>query len=203
MALRAFDRDVLLAEYRALREEILHNDRLIIEVFTFSIISSGALIGYSTSLFSSTDSSSFQYAPFIALIPLIIIIPCTYLLTSLRLQIIRLGSYIRAYIETKLDDLNYEGAVAKLAKSEKGSALMKLSMTPISLTYIAIFLLCWIIFFAIYPINFGEILEAYMLIPIVILIISAIFFFHSQYSFFEIGNKKETFYNQWRKNQKH
>lgn len=191
------NKEVILAEYEALRDEILHNDRLIVEVFTFSVIASGALIGYATSLFGSATSNSLEYRAYFSLAPLIIIIPCSYLLVSLRIQIIRLGSYIRAFIESKLIDLQYEGAVIKLAEKEKSSWLMRLSLTPISLAYTAIFIICWLTVFFLYSPNMSIQICLNSMIPIVLLICSLLLFVPAQFLFIKAGNRKEKFYNYW------
>jgi len=100
--------DAKLAEHKILMGHIESQFRLIIQVFIASLIVSLGLLGYA---FQIGDS-----APYVFLSPILIFMPCGYLLTKLREEIFRWGMYIRVFIEDGRD-LRYETALAQLREN--------------------------------------------------------------------------------------
>jgi hypothetical protein len=128
--------NVKLAEYNALRSQIEGQFRLIVQVFTVSVIASVALFGY---VFQSlVRSSSFSNeAVFLLLTPLAIFVPCAYFLSSLRREIFEWGAYIQVFLEGEKDN-KYETMRAKFRERYKP----KESLSPIAWTYWALFAMC-------------------------------------------------------------
>ncbi len=128
--------DAKLAEYNALRSQIEGQFKLIVQVFTASVIAAIALFGYIFQglVRSSTVSNA---APFLLLTPLAIIIPCAYFLSSLRREIFEWGSYIQVFLESGQDN-KYETMRAKFRERYKP----KESLSPIAWTYWALFIMC-------------------------------------------------------------
>lgn len=97
--------DAKLAEHRVLMSHIESQFRLIIQVFTASLIVGLGLLGYAFQIGRS--------APYAFLSPILIFMPCGYLLITLREEIFRWGMYIRVFLENG-KDLRYETALARL-----------------------------------------------------------------------------------------
>jgi len=124
-----------LAEYNALRSQIEGQFKLIVQVFTASVIGAVALFGY---VFQSSVSSSISNAvPFLLLTPLAILIPCAYFLSSLRREIFEWAAYIQVFLEDGQDN-KYETMRAKFRERNKP----KESLSPIAWTYWALFVMC-------------------------------------------------------------
>ena len=114
--------DGKLAEHRVLMSHIESQFRLIIQVFIASLIVSLGLLGYALQIAVSD--------PYVFLSPILIFMPCSYLLISLREEIFRWGTYIIVFIEDG-KDLRYETALAKFREKYR----LPESLTPIYWSY--------------------------------------------------------------------
>lgn len=86
-------------EYKALRDEILQNQRNCIQILAVSIAATGVILGF------SVPSEKGYY---LCLIPLIILVPALYLLISQVETTFRMGTYIRLFIEMEIEELQFE-----------------------------------------------------------------------------------------------
>lgn len=96
----------LIAEYNALRQEVIHNYGKQINMFVLSVTATGAILGYLWS--ASNHISSLAY-----LAPLAILTPCALIIISLRNANDRLNSYIRVFLETETHFLRFETVARK------------------------------------------------------------------------------------------
>ena len=90
-----------LEEYKYLNQQIMNQQRLIIEVFTFSVIASVALLGYALQSVLKSDDAVDNLMPYIVLAPSAIIVPCAFLITAVRKDIQKWGAYIMVFHEDK------------------------------------------------------------------------------------------------------
>ena len=98
-------------DYSSLRKQINGQFNLITQIFIASVIASGALLGYIIKVIADqslitnsvkeagTFPSDFMIAPFLMLSPLIIVLPCAYLISTLRKEIFQWALYIKVIIE--------------------------------------------------------------------------------------------------------
>ena len=93
-----------IEEYKTLREEILQNQRALVQFLTIFISMSTAVFGYALS-----NESSYGM-----LAPLILLIPGVYLVVGQWEQMYRIGAYIRLVIEPELPGLSWESSWAEL-----------------------------------------------------------------------------------------
>lgn len=97
----------MIEEYRALREEIRSTMTTIIQVLSFSIIATGALLGYimqqavtRTNIYEGTTSLLKGGLPF--LIPSAILLPCLFIVCQSIRGMMKTGTYIKEFIEPNL-----------------------------------------------------------------------------------------------------
>jgi len=133
--------DTSAEEYKALRRQIEAHFRLIVQVFTASIISTVALFGYFFQLLARSDGSVSHLMPFLLLAPLAISIPCAYFIGSLRREIFKFGTYVQIYLEDR-KGWRYETELCKYREHHKEEE----SLYTITFTYWALFLMCAISF---------------------------------------------------------
>lgn len=115
-------------EYKALRQQIDSQSRLQVQVFTFSIISSSALLGYFLKLLSDTGHSLLTLQLLFA--PSFILVPCAYLIKDMRDEIYRWGTYIYVFLENESGS-SYEGALGSMRERFGSSE----SFNPMFLTF--------------------------------------------------------------------
>lgn len=118
--------------------------RLIVQVFTASLVVSAPLLGYGLRVLSETDSAAntvSHFLPFLVLTPLAILIPSAYLIAFLRKEIFKWGSYIRVYLEDG-KELKYETELAKYRDKFPESE----SFNAIAFTYLAFAVICAVAF---------------------------------------------------------
>jgi len=121
-----------LEEYKYINQEIAVHQRLIIQIFTISLIASVVVVGYGLQQFTST------VGPFVMLIPMAIIIPCAFLISGLRRDIFRLGAYVMVMHEND----KKPGYETLLDKVRDNTGSLKESLTPIVLTYCTLGVIC-------------------------------------------------------------
>ncbi len=129
-----------LEEYKAIRAQIDSQSKLQVQVFTFSIISSSALIGYLLKFFEQEEINAVTIYVFLA--PALIYIPCAYLIKDMRDEIYRCGTYIHIFIENE-NNQYYEGALGSI-RDRFGS---KESFNPMFTAYWAFTIVCGALFF--------------------------------------------------------
>ena len=95
-----------LEEYKALRDEIIGDQKRIQEIMTLSMTAVGLLIGYGISRMGEITNLYF-------LAPLVIILPSSMIISTLRAAIMVKASYIRVKIEPKVPGLRWESLLYK------------------------------------------------------------------------------------------
>ncbi len=98
------ENDPILTEYRVRKEAQNHHGAKQAEVFLYCMLAAVALLGYSFSTVSSPTSS------LVFLSPLILLIPSTFIIISLRNIMDREVAYIRVFIEAERRHLRFESA---------------------------------------------------------------------------------------------
>lgn len=124
-------------EYRALRGQIEGQFKLIIQIFVVSIVASVALFGYVFQAIAQSAITSSWMTPFFFLTPMAIIIPCAYLLASLRREIFQWAAYLQVFHESEQGP-RYETILNMYRDKYKPQE----SLTPIVWTYWALFIVC-------------------------------------------------------------
>lgn len=109
-----------LEEYKTLREELQVRVRGFIYVFAISLVVlvpfiSGIIIYWMESMAVMKADPSLLYA-YILLSPLFILIPCAYLLVSLRKDIFRCGTYIQVFLESD-SEFRWESALSEFRQT--------------------------------------------------------------------------------------
>jgi hypothetical protein len=131
-------------EYERLGRHIEGQFRLIIQVFTASLIVSAPLLGYGLRVLSeiNTNTNTVSHAvPFLVLTPLAILIPSAYLIGFLRKEIFKWGGYIKVYLEDG-KELKYESELGKYRDKFPESE----SFNPIAFTYLIFIVICALAF---------------------------------------------------------
>lgn len=100
-------RQAKLEEYRALKDELNHNRWKQAQVFLYCLLAAGALLGYSFSTAPSLETA------YLFLSPLIVLVPSSLIIISLRNFCDRIASYIRVFLEAPDDGLMYESIVSR------------------------------------------------------------------------------------------
>ena len=145
--------DHKIEEYRYIQNAILNHQRLIFQIFTFSVIASVAVLGWGLqSLNRGIETPAFT--PFLLLIPMAIILPSAFIINGMRQDILRWGAYIM---------LEHEGASpgyeTLLDRIRDGQGRFAESYTPLIWTYWALSGVCNGVFIwsisNIYPIHMG------------------------------------------------
>ena len=139
-------------DYSSLRKQINGQFNLITQIFIASVIASGALLGYLIKVIADqsiitnsinetgTSPNDFMITPFLMLIPLIIVLPSAYLISTLRKEIFRWAMYIKVFIEK--DAEGYETHIYRFREKYNITE----SFSPIAVTYCAFLLVCIVLF---------------------------------------------------------
>ena len=109
-------------EYKTLREEILQNQRALVQLFAVFVSVAVAVFGY------GLKSGN----PHVLLAPLLLLVPGVYLVVSQWEQMYRIGAYIRTVIEPQVPGLQWEshwGAVRTSTVRDTRNPLWKLNKT--------------------------------------------------------------------------
>jgi len=120
-----------LEEHKYINEEIIVHQRLIIQLFTFSIIASVALLGYGVQNFSGEQGSISELSPFVIFAPMAIIVPCAWVITKIRKEIFRWGAYIMVFHESEKP--GYETMLDKIRDIR--NSWWEESYTPLVITW--------------------------------------------------------------------
>ncbi len=132
-----------IEEYKYLNRQILNHQGLVIQVFTFSIIASVAILGLALNNYFGEDKS--KYALLVAFVPMAIIIPCAFFLASTRADIFRLGAFIRVIHESGQDP-GYETLLEKKREGTGYIKSMREAFSYVMVTYWLIFIVCLVFF---------------------------------------------------------
>jgi len=129
-----------LEEYKALRREIDSRAHLIVQIFAISLailvpFISGITV-YELQSQTAINAGPSLLSPYMFLFPLFILIPCLYLLTSLRKDFFRCGTYIEVFLEDGLE-LKWETALHKFREIQAEE-----SLGPVLGVYWALFAVC-------------------------------------------------------------
>lgn len=185
------EKECRLEEYKYLNQQIMNHQRLIIQVFTFSVIASVALLGYALQSVLKSDDSVSTLMPYIVLAPSAIIVPCAFLITSVRREIQKWGAYIMVFHENK-DGAYWETRLRKFAE------INRTAPEPFSYLFVTYAILQFVIMIAyIWSVAHTSMNLSWMLLallPFTFLSISA-----SQYG--EINTKKASklYIGEWEK----
>ena len=102
-------KDIEVEEYKSLRSSIDMHLKLIPEILAFMVAATSALLGYG---FSTKNA-------FVFLTPLLVILPCAYLIQSQMKEVLRKGAYIMKQYEQ--EDQLWESTLYKYRQTrEKG-----------------------------------------------------------------------------------
>jgi len=114
------------------------HQRLIFQIFTFSIISSVALLGYGLQNFFEEPRKISELAPFVILTPMAIIVPCAFMINAMREDIFRWGAYIIVFHESDTEP----GYEMRLNKIRDMTNPLKESYTSIVWVYLVLCFAC-------------------------------------------------------------
>ena len=182
----------IFEEYRSLTEEIKLRDRGMLQIFTISLMVlvpfiSGIII-YSMQHWADIKAHPTVFAPYMFLSPLLILIPCTYLLTSLRRNVFRCGTYIQVFLENDAG-LRWETALDRFREIHKEE-----SLDPTFVVYWAIFAICSGLFS--YALYFLSMSLWHLVAPLLL----ALLLLKSHLAYRRVPTKtRNEFYEQWLK----
>jgi predicted neutral ceramidase superfamily lipid hydrolase len=101
------NKETLITEYNSLREEIKNNSQVTAQIFTVTITATALLIGYAT--------QTKNWIVFLS--PFAVLIPSLWFISSQLESTIRIATYIKTFIEPKIEDLNWENKLFQLRRS--------------------------------------------------------------------------------------
>ncbi len=127
-----------LEEYRYINEQIISHQRLIFQIFTFSVIAAVALLGYGLQNFFGEQGKISGFALFVILAPVAIIIPCAFIISAIREDIFRWGAYIVVFHEPE----GKPGYETRLNKIRDRKNPLAEAYTALVWTYWALCLAC-------------------------------------------------------------
>lgn len=130
-----------LEERKYLNEQIMNHQRLLFQIFTFSVIAAIAVLGWSIQILSGNRAGS-ELAPFLLLAPTAIIISCAFVISAIRDDVFGWGAYIIVFHEQG-EAAGYETALDML-RTKLGR--FRESYTSIFGVYLVIILLCCLSF---------------------------------------------------------
>lgn len=131
-----------LEERKYLNEQIMNHQRLLVQIFTFSIIAGVAILGWGLQSFPSSGEDTSWTSLFLLLAPVGIVIPCAYMIKGIREEMFRWGAYIILFHEGE-GTLGYENLVDKLRDTPRK---LKESYSAIWVAYAVLCLTCAILF---------------------------------------------------------
>ena len=125
-------------ERKYLHEQIITHQRLMFQIFTFSIIAAAAILGWGLQTLAASVTVATRVNPFLLLVPMAIIIPCAFIIGGMRADIFRWGTYIIVFHGSD-EGAQYEPLLDKIRDR---SSPLKESYTPIVPTYWAFLCIC-------------------------------------------------------------
>ena len=131
-----------LEERKYLNSQIMNHQRLLFQIFTFSVIAAVAILGWGIEALSKNGTGRSELAPFIFLTPMAIIIPCAFIISAIRDEIFGWAAYIFVFHEGDQHP-GYETALDKMRDQHGG---FRESYTSIIGVYSIFILICCILF---------------------------------------------------------
>ena len=96
-----------LEEYKYLNQQIMNHQRLLFQIFTFSVIAAVAILSWGLQSFPKSGMEASGLAPFLLLAPMAIVLPCAFIIRGIREEIFGWGAYIIVFHES-VGDVGYE-----------------------------------------------------------------------------------------------
>jgi len=156
-----------LEERRYLNEQIMNHQRLIFQIFTFSVISAVAILGWGSQSFPESGTEASALTLFLVLAPMAIILPCAFIISGIREEIFGWAAYIIVFHESG-EGLGYETVLDK-ARDKFGR--FRESYTSLLFTYWALCgICCGLFLYGIENSSMPSSLSAVVIIPIGFLI---------------------------------
>jgi hypothetical protein len=135
-----------LEERKYLNEQIMNHQRLLVQIFTFSIIAGVAILGWGLQSFPASGEDTSSTSLFLLLAPIGIVIPCAYMIKGIREEIFRWGAYIILFHERE-GTLAYENLLDKLRDILRDKRhKFRESYSAIWVAYVVLCLICAILF---------------------------------------------------------
>lgn len=123
-----------LEEHKYRNEQIMNHQRLIFQIFTFSVIAAVAILGWGLQNFPKSGTEASGLAPFLVLAPMAIILPCAFIISAIREEVFGWAAYIIVFHKSE-----YETALDKM-RDKVGR--FRESYTSIGWTYWVFFAIC-------------------------------------------------------------
>jgi hypothetical protein len=127
-----------LEERKYLNEQIINHQRLIFQIFTFSIIAAVAILGWGLQSFPKSGTETSWLTLFLLLAPMAIVVPCAFIISAIRQEIFGWAAYIIVFHEGE-EDFGYEKALDKIRDKVRP---FRESYTPLCWTYLALLGIC-------------------------------------------------------------
>ena len=127
-----------LEERKYLNEQIINHQRLIFQIFTFSIIAAVAILGWGLQSFPKSGTETSWLTLFLLLAPMAIVVPCAFIISAIRQEIFGWAAYIIIFHEGE-EDFGYETLLDKIRDK---AGRFKESYTPLFWTYLAFLSIC-------------------------------------------------------------
>jgi len=180
-----------IEEYKSLREEILTRGRGVAQVIITSLI---ILVPFISTIIVYVTQHSIEMKknpnilyPYIFLCPLLIVIPCTFFLISLRKDIYRYGTYIQVFYEEGSDGPKWETMLHKFRQIHQEE-----SFDPTFWLYWALFFICGGFF------GYILIVLSFSLLHLIVPFVAAMLLLKSHYTYRQIPTKiRKKLYNNW------
>ena len=182
-----FKSKLILEEYKLLRQKIDNQSKLIVQSFTFSVVTSCALLGYL--LTTLKDIGITFLSIHLLLCPLLIIVPISYLIIENRKEIYKWATFICVFHE-KNDKTFFESALAIMNKNNGTSE----TLSPMFLAYWSLTFVCLFLYIFLSIIN--KIFELWQLI-LPLLFIWLIYRAHYKFKY-KLKLYKSSCYKEWR-----
>jgi hypothetical protein len=131
-------------EYNRLGRHIEGQFRLIIQIFTASLVASLGVLGYIGSViygFQPTSNKTVYIEPFLAFAPLIIVFSCGLLIGYLRMEIFKWGAYIKVFLNDG-KNWRYESELDKYRSKFHEEE----SLDGIAILYCFVLVLCFFVY---------------------------------------------------------
>ena len=175
-----------LEERKYLNEQIMTHQRLIFQIFTFSIIAAVAILGWGLQNFPKSGTEASGLALFLVLAPMAVILPCAFIISAIRKEIFGWAAYIIVFHKSE-----YETALDKMRDK---AGRFRESYTSIVWTYWSFFVICIGLFmWGIWNSPMNNSLCALGVIPFVILLL-----WHLEFSNIPSSRNRERLKNEWR-----
>jgi len=174
-----------LEDRRYLNEQIINHQRLIFQIFTFSVIAAIAILGWGLQSIPESGAEASVLAPFLLLAPMAIIIPCAFIISAIREEVFGWAAYIIVFYESE-----YETALDKMRDK---TGRFRESYTSICWTYWIFFSICGALFiWRIWDSSLHNVLCVLVVIPLFFL-----FLWHCKFTKIPSKSNRDRLKKQW------